>query len=72
MMQSPVLLAVDEDRDALADVETQLVRRYAHDYRVECLADPAEALRLLTELAHDGEEVALVLARNLARAYDGR
>ena len=59
-----VLLAVDEDRDALADVETQLVRRYAHDYRVECLADPAEALRTLTELAEAGEEVALVLARN--------
>jgi thioredoxin reductase (NADPH) len=59
-----LLLAVDEDRDALADVEAQLVRRYAHDYRVECLADPAEALRLLTELAEDGEEVALVLARN--------
>ena len=59
-----LLLAVDEDRDALADVEAQLVRRYAQDYRVECLADPAEALRLLTELADDGEEVALVLARN--------
>ena len=59
-----LLLAVDEDRGSLADVESQLVRRYAHDYRVECLADPAQALRLLTELAHDGEEVALVLARN--------
>ena len=63
-MGLPLLLAVDEDRDALADVEAQLVRRYAHDYRVECLADPAEALRLLTELADAGEEVALVFARN--------
>jgi thioredoxin reductase (NADPH) len=60
----PLLIAVDEDRDVLAGVENQLVRRYAHDYRVECLADPAQALRLLTELAHAGEEVALVLARN--------
>ena len=59
-----LLLAVDEDRDALAEVEAQLVRRYAQDYRVECLADPAQALRLLTELAHDGEEVALVVVRN--------
>lgn len=68
-MRRPVLLAVDEDRDALADVETQLVRRYAHDYRVECLTDPGEALRTLTELAHGGEEVALVLARtSLSRA----
>jgi thioredoxin reductase (NADPH) len=61
-MPLPLLLAVDEDRDALEDVETHLVRRYGRDYRVECLGDPEEALRLLTELAHAGEEVALVLA----------
>jgi thioredoxin reductase (NADPH) len=61
-MRLPVLLAVDDDRDALEDVESQLVQRYARDYRVECLADPDEALRTLTELAHGGEEVALVLA----------
>jgi thioredoxin reductase (NADPH) len=61
-MPLPVLLAVDEDRDALEDVESHLVRRYGRDYRVECLADPEEALRLLTELAHAGAEVALVLA----------
>jgi hypothetical protein len=53
-MPLPVLLAVDEDRDALEDVETHLVRRYGRDYRVECLGDPEEALRLLTELAHAG------------------
>jgi thioredoxin reductase (NADPH) len=63
-MGLPVLLAVDEARGALADVETQLVRRYAHDYRVECLTDPGEALRTLRELAAGGEEVALVLAGN--------
>jgi thioredoxin reductase (NADPH) len=57
-----VLLAVDEDQDALADLETQLVRRYALDYRVEACGDPAQALRTLAELAHAGEEVALVLA----------
>ena len=63
-MGRSLLLAVDEDPDALADVESQLIRRYAHDYRVECLADPAQALSLLTELAQDGEDVALVLACN--------
>jgi thioredoxin reductase (NADPH) len=68
-MRVPVLLAVDEDRIALGEVETQLVQRYAADYRVECLADPDEALRTLTELAHDGEEVALVLA---ATSLSGR
>jgi thioredoxin reductase (NADPH) len=57
-----VLLAVDEDQHALEDLETQLVRRYARDYRVETRSDPEQALRTLAELAEAGEEVALVLA----------
>ena len=60
-MGVPLLLAVDEDRDARGNIEAQLVRRYGQDYRVECLADPGEALRLLTELAHDGHDVALIM-----------
>ncbi len=63
-MAASLLLAVDEDQDRLTDLETQLVRRYGSDYRVECLADPAEALHLLTDLADDGDEVALVLVRD--------
>src|SRR5919199_768382 len=61
-MPLPVLLAVDEDQGGLEAVETQLARRYARDYRVECLNDREEALVLLTELARAAEEVALVLA----------
>ena len=61
-MTLPVVLAVDEGRDALGVVETQLRQRYAHDYRVMCLGDPGVALQKLTELAHAGEDVALVLA----------
>jgi thioredoxin reductase (NADPH) len=61
-MPPPILLAILEDEDALEDVETQLVQRYAHDYRVESLSDPEHALRTLAELARAGEEVALVLA----------
>ena len=61
-MTRPVVLAVHEDPQALEDVETQLVKRYARDYRVECLNDPQDALQLLTELGRAGEEVALVLA----------
>ena len=70
-MGLPVLLAVDEDRNALAVVEAQLVRRYERDYRVECLADPGEASRMLTELARDGEEVALVLAATSVTGTSG-
>jgi thioredoxin reductase (NADPH) len=63
MMPLPVVLAVDEGRDTLGAVEAQLIQRYAHDYRVICLDDPGVALQKLTELAHAGEDVALVLAR---------
>jgi thioredoxin reductase (NADPH) len=58
----PVLLIVGEHRDALDDVEAQLVRRYAGDYRVESLSDPAQAFQTLGKLADTGEEVALVMA----------
>ena len=61
-MPLPVMLAVDEDRDGLAVAEAQLVQRYAQDYRVMCVGDQGVALQKLTELAHAGEDVALVLA----------
>ena len=61
LMAPPVLLIVDEHQHALDDVEAQLVHRYAHDYRIECLGDPDDAFRTLTNLADGGEDVALVL-----------
>lgn len=61
-MRQPVLLAVDDDRDALDEVEAQLSQRYSHDYRVESLSEPDAALRKLQEFADAGEDVALVLA----------
>ena len=71
-MAAPVLFAVDEDNDVLAAVEGQLVKRYAHDYRVEGLGDTEQALRRLVELAGAGEEVALVLVgKSLADANGG-
>ena len=70
-MRLPVLLAVDDDQDALDDVEAQLVQRYAHEYRIECLGDPEAALRTLQELADGGEDVALVLAASSLAATVG-
>jgi thioredoxin reductase (NADPH) len=68
-MPRPVLLVVDEHRDAREAVENQLLQRYARDYRVESLSDPDRALRTLTDLADAGEEVALVLVgKSLADA----
>ena len=60
-MSLPVLLAVDEDRVALDELEAQLVQRYSGDYRVECLADPDEAMRMLAALAAGGEDVEIVM-----------
>lgn len=61
-MTHPAVFAVDESRDTLGLIGGQLIQRYAHDYRVMCLGDAGVALQKLTELAHAGEDVALVLA----------
>jgi thioredoxin reductase (NADPH) len=71
-MRLPVLLAVDDDPGALDDVERQLVQRYAHDYRIESLGDPDDALQTLQELADAGEDVALVLAASSLPSTSGR
>jgi thioredoxin reductase (NADPH) len=61
-MPDPILLAVEEDAAALADIERELRDRYARSYRIICTRSPDEALRQLTQLAEADEEVALVLA----------
>jgi len=61
-MPGPVLLAVDDDREALAEVSTALRDRYSRDYTVICEASPETALRTLEQLAEEGTEVALALA----------
>src|SRR5512144_1156007 len=61
-MSDPVLVAVEEDADALRDVERELRDRYARHYRVMCMRSSHEARACLEELAAGGEEVALVLA----------
>jgi thioredoxin reductase (NADPH) len=57
----PVLLAVDEDRDALREVERELHDRYVRHYRIECVDAMSDARALLEDVAAAGEDVALVL-----------
>jgi thioredoxin reductase (NADPH) len=71
-MRLPVLLAVDEDLDALDGVATQLVQRYGHDYRIASVGESGEALRTLQELTDGGEDVALVLASSSLSSTVGR
>ena len=61
-MSAPLLVAIDDDPDLLADVERELRNRYASDYRVCCLRSADEALPTLEGFAQAGEQVALVLA----------
>jgi thioredoxin reductase (NADPH) len=61
-MAGPVLVAVDEDADALRDVERELRDRYGRHYRVMCMPSSHEARACLENLAAASDEVALVLA----------
>ena len=58
----PVLLLVDDDRQARGFVEAELRKRYGADYQVTGAGSPADALRLLAAFRDDGRQVAVVLA----------
>ncbi len=72
MADRPILIAVDEDRDALEAVKTQLVGRYARDYRIETVGDPNDALRMLQAVAEAGQDVAIVFGAASLPAISGR
>jgi thioredoxin reductase (NADPH) len=57
-----VLLVVDDDVDALRDIEETLRDRYERSYRVEAFTSPFAARDRLDELAAAHEPVAVVLA----------
>ena len=61
-MAHPALVVIDDDQDALRDIERELRERYDSHYRVICVQSPQEARASLEELAAAGEDVALVLA----------
>jgi thioredoxin reductase (NADPH) len=60
--RSPVLLAVDDDADALRRISHELNLRYGADYNVLCEKSPAQAREKLEDMRAAGEQVALVLA----------
>src|SRR4051812_37914446 len=61
-MALPIVLAVHDDRDALAEVEQALLERYAKHYRIVCTPSAEAAGTVLAEASDAGHEVALVLA----------
>ena len=58
----PVLLAVDDDPNALGRIEHELRQRYGSYYRVACEDSPEVGMRTMRELRAAGEDVAVVLA----------
>src|ERR671910_2966932 len=58
----PVLLAVDDDPDALGRIEHELRQRYSSYYRVACENSPVAGMQTLQDLRAAGEAVAVVLA----------
>jgi thioredoxin reductase (NADPH) len=61
MSELPLILAVDEDPEALKRITGEL-QRYARDYKVICGPSTEAALATLEALRHDGKAVAVVLA----------
>jgi thioredoxin reductase (NADPH) len=61
-LSRPVILAVDDEPDALAQVEHELRRRFGADYRIVCSDSGEAALATLEALRAGGAEVAVVLA----------
>jgi thioredoxin reductase (NADPH) len=57
----PVLLVVDDEPNALREIESELRNRYGADYRVKTEASAGSALERLRECEAQGDEVALVL-----------
>ena len=63
----PLILAVDDDLDALRRITRELEQRYDADYQVRCHKDPQRALEILQE----ADEVALVMADQEMPAMPG-
>ena len=58
----PLLMAVDDDVEALRTLTRELKQRYGANYDVVCQRSPRRALERLEEARASGQDVALVLA----------
>lgn len=58
----PVIFAVDDDPNSLAQISVELQRRYDRDYRIVFEGSPLAALTKIKAMREAGERIALVLA----------
>ena len=61
-MPKPVLLVVDDDADALANIEYELSKRYGDDYRIVCEGSAEAGIKTLEGCRSTREDVAIALA----------
>ena len=64
-MREPIVVAVDEDPQALAALSSALQRRFGADYHILAAGDVGTAEERLAEACDAGAEVALVVATSL-------
>ena len=67
----PLILAVDDDVEALRRLTRELKQRYGVDYDVVCQRSPQRALEILEDARAGEQEVALVLADQEMPELDG-
>jgi thioredoxin reductase (NADPH) len=62
MMQRPVIMVVDDEPNAVAELLDALARRFGGDYRVVPHLSARSALDDIARMKNDGEELALLIA----------
>ncbi|NMF58575.1 PAS domain S-box protein [Pseudanabaena yagii] len=69
-MSTPTILCVDDERNVLLTLRTQLMR-YFPDYAIEIAESGTEALIVVEELLNDGVEIPLVIADQIMPGMKG-
>ncbi|MGI0489129.1 PAS domain S-box protein [Pantanalinema rosaneae CENA516] len=69
-MSNPTILCVDDERNVLLTLRTQLFRQFPH-YTIEIAESAAEALELVDELIAAGVEIPLVIADQIMPGMKG-
>jgi thioredoxin reductase (NADPH) len=67
----PVLLLVDQDREALEALRQALERRLGADYRIVAEAQPEGGLSVLNQLRERDEQVAIIIAAHRMQCMTG-
>lgn len=71
MFSRPVILAIDDEPEALAAMMDALMRRFGADYRVVAHFSALAALKDMEKMRDEGEQIALIIADQWMPEMDG-